>query len=231
MTAKQCTKQLSKQGTAYCLITVQQLQDAANTANQPASTKPLPPDIAKLISQYPDVFAGKPRYGGSLLSLDHEVIPLLPGTKPIFRPMFRYSPLELEEMQRQVQHLLEMGSIEPSTSPYGAPVLFVKKPRSTALRMCIDMRALNSQTIRNALALPRIDDLLDMMGGTLLFGLTNAPAAFQGVMNKIFAPYLNKFMTVYLDDICIFSKSYEEHLQHLRERESYARRGVRCPPA
>ena len=260
LTAKQCTKQLSKQGTAYCLITVQQLQDAANTANQPASTKPLPPDIAQLISQYPDVFADKPRYGGSLLSLDHEVIPLLPGTKPIFRPMFRYSPMELEEMQRQVQHLLEMGSIEPSTSPYGAPVLFVKKPRSTALRMCIDMRALNSQTIRNALALPRIDDLLDMMGGTkfftalditaaynmiglyrdenghcpdapktafrtpfghfqyktLLFGLTNAPAAFQGVMNKIFAPYLNKFMTVYLDDICIFSKTYEEHLQHLK---------------
>jgi hypothetical protein len=260
LTAKQCQKQLTKQGTAYCLVTVQQLHDAANTANEQPGPKQLPPDIQQLISQYPDVFAEKPRYGGSLLSLDHQVIPLLPGTKPIFRPMFRYSPMELEEMQRQVQQLLEMGCIEPSTSPYGAPVLFVKKPRSTALRMCIDMRALNNKTVRNALALPRIDDLLDMMGGskfftalditsaynmiglykdanghcpdapktafrtpfghfqykTLLFGLTNAPAAFQGVMNKIFAPYLNKFMTVYLDDICIFSKTYEEHLHHLK---------------
>jgi len=260
LTAQQCKKQLRKHQTAYCLISVQALHDAAKGAQQPAADKPLPPDIAKLISFYPDVFSQKPRYGGSLIKLDHEVIPLIPGTKPIFRPMFRYSPLELEEMQRQVKILLEMGSIEPSTSPYGAPVLFVKKPRSTALRMCIDMRALNSKTIRNALALPRIDDLLDMMGGskfytaldltaaynmiglataddgscpdapktafrtpfghfqyrTLLFGLTNAPAAFQGVMNKIFAPYLNKFMTVYLDDICIFSKTYEEHLEHLK---------------
>ena len=214
----------------------------------------MPPDIAKLVSLYPDVFTDKPPYGGSQIQAEHETIPLPPGTKPVFRPMFRYSPLELEEMERQVKELIENGYIEPSTSPYGAPVLFVKKPRSTALRMCMDLRALNSVTIRNAMALPRVDDLLDMLGGckyftgfdlrqayhqvqlhpndvpktafrtpfghfqfrTLCFGLTNAPATFQGVMNKIFAPYLNKFMVVYLDDICIFSKTYDEHMQHIK---------------
>ena len=255
LTAQQCKRQLTKHRAVYCLVTVQALTEAAASANEKAAEKPLPADIAKLVSQYPDVFADTPRYGGSDIQIDHEVIPLLPGSKPIYRPMFRYSPMELEEMERQVKELLDLGYIEPSTSPYGAPVLFVKKPRSTALRMCIDMRALNSQTVRNALALPRIDDLLDMMAGckyftgldmskaynqtrlgkasdipktafrtpfghfqfkTLLFGLTNAPAAFQGVMNKIFAPYLHKFVVVYLDDICIFSKTYTEHLQHVK---------------
>ena len=249
LTAQQVKRRL-KQKSVYCFMLVQPADDP----NAPAHVeKPLPPDIAKLVSKYPDVFTDKPPYGGSQIQAEHETIPLLPGTKPIFRPMFRYSPMELEEMERQVTDLLANGYIEPSTSPYGAPVLFVKKPRSTALRMCIDSRGLNSATIRNAMALPRIDDLLDSMGGckyftgldlrqayhqvkllpsdvpktafrtpfghfqfkTLSFGLTNAPATFQGVMNKIFAPYLNKFMVVYLDDICIFSKTYEEHLQHI----------------
>ena len=71
LTAQQCKKHIRKYQTAYCLISVQALEEAAKGAQQPAPDKPLPPDIAKLIQQYPDVFAEKPCYGGSLIKLDH----------------------------------------------------------------------------------------------------------------------------------------------------------------
>jgi hypothetical protein len=75
-------------------------------------------------------------------------IPLEPGARPAFRPLFRYSPLELQEIERQVKELLLHGHIQPSQSPFGAPVLFVKK-KDGSLRMCIDYRALNKITVKN----------------------------------------------------------------------------------
>jgi hypothetical protein len=66
-----------------------------------------------------------------------EVIPLLPGTKPQFRPLFRYSPAELAEMRKQVTEQLAKGLVRPSTSPFGAPVLFVPK-KDGGLRICVD---------------------------------------------------------------------------------------------
>ena len=84
------------------------------------------------------------------------------------RPMFRYSQLELKEMERQVQEMLQKGLIEPSTSPFGAPILFVRK-KTGELRMCIDYRALNKITIKNRYPLPRIDDLFDRLQGATTF--------------------------------------------------------------
>ena len=97
----------------------------------------------------------------------HE-IPLLPDSSPQFKGIFRLSQVELQELRKQLSQLLNDGKISPSTSPYGAPVLFVKK-KDGSLRMCIDYRALNSQTVKNRYALPRIDDLLDQLYGAKRF--------------------------------------------------------------
>ena len=98
----------------------------------------------------------------------HVTIPLEPGTKPIYRPMFRYSPREMAEMERQVKDLLSKGLIEPSHSPFGAPVMFVEKP-DKSLRMVQDYRALNQKTVRSKYPLPRIDHLLDQLKGAKVF--------------------------------------------------------------
>jgi hypothetical protein len=244
--AKRYMKQL---GVVYCLVLAKEVKDnpAATDVNADKQTQ-------QLQTEYPMVFTDEPPHGGSKIQLDFEVIPLPPGTNPVLRPMYRYSPLEMEEMQKQIAALLELGYITPSQSPYGAPVLFVKKPRSNELRMVIDYRAINKLSKRNAFPLPRIDDMLDHLAGattfslidlrqayhqcrlvdsdvpktafrtplghyeyvTLSFGLTNAPAAFQSVMNKLFSKHLYKFVMVYLDDILVFSKNAAEHTKHLR---------------
>ncbi|KAL5560612.1 hypothetical protein UlMin_036823 [Ulmus minor] len=152
------------------------------------------------------------------------------------------APAELKELQTQLQELLDKGFIRPSHSPWGAPVLFVKKKDGT-LRMCIDYRGLNKVTIKNKYPLPRIDDLFDQLKGAVVFskidlrsgyhqlrikeyghyeflvmpfGLTNAPAAFMDLMNRVFKAYLDKFVIVFIDDILVYSRSQEEHANHLR---------------
>ncbi|PKI60687.1 hypothetical protein CRG98_018934 [Punica granatum] len=148
------------------------------------------------------------------------------------------APSELKELKVQLQELLEKGFIRPSVSPWGAPVLFVKK-KDGSLRLCIDYQQLNRVTLRNKYPLPRIDDLFDQLHGAnvfskidlrsgyhqlkikdsdvpktafrtryghyeflvMPFGLTNAPAAFMDLMNRVFQPYLDKFIVVFIDDI------------------------------
>lgn len=237
---------LSKPGTWHYLMLVKETE-ASNTTTE--DTK-----VQELKSEYPQVFTDHPPHGGSKIQIGYEVIPVPTDSNPVLRPMYRYSPIEMEEMDKQIKALLELGYIRPSQSPYGAPVLFVKKPRSTELRMVIDYRALNKLTKRNAYPLPRIDDMLDHLAGattfslidlrqayhqcrlvesdipktafrtplghyeyiTLSFGLTNAPAAFQSVMNRLFTKHMYKFVMIYLDDILIFSENEAEHATHLR---------------
>ncbi|GLI67940.1 hypothetical protein VaNZ11_012270 [Volvox africanus] len=85
-------------------------------------------------------------------------IPLVPGAQPISRPMYSLSPLELDEVKRQVRDLLAKGMIHPSTSPYSAPILFVGKKDGT-LHMCIDYRGLNAAMVKNHYPLLCVDDL------------------------------------------------------------------------
>nr|CAD40483.1 OSJNBa0067G20.3 [Oryza sativa Japonica Group]CAE03320.2 OSJNBa0032I19.14 [Oryza sativa Japonica Group] len=160
---------------------------------------------------------------------------------------------ELAEVKKQLEELKEKGYIRPSTSPQGAPVIFVEKKDKTK-RMCVDYRALNEVTIKNKYPLPRIDDLFDQLKGATVFskidlrsgyhqlrireedipktafttryglyeftvmsfGLTNAPAFFMNLMNKVFMEYLDKFVVVFIDDILVYSQSEEDHQQHLR---------------
>jgi hypothetical protein len=95
-------------------------------------------------------------------------IELMPGTQPIHKAPYRMAPTELKELKEQLQDLLDRGFIQPSVSPWGAPVLFVKK-KDGSMRLCIDYRELNKVTIKNKYPLPRIDDLFDQLKGASVF--------------------------------------------------------------
>ncbi|GJZ62615.1 putative reverse transcriptase domain-containing protein [Tanacetum coccineum] len=119
----------------------------------------------------------------------------LPGAAPVARALYRLAPSEMKELSVQLQELLEKGFIHLSSSPWGAPVLFVKK-KDGSFRMCIDYPKLNKLTVKNRYPLPRIDDLFDQLQGSSItryghfefqvipFGLTNAPAVFMDLMNR-----------------------------------------------
>jgi hypothetical protein len=87
-------------------------------------------------------------------------IDLIPGTAPIAKRPYRMAPAELAELKLQITELQQKGYIRPSSSPWGAPILFVTK-KDGSMRMCIDYRSLNEVTIKNKYPLPRIDDLFD----------------------------------------------------------------------
>ncbi|KAJ9536729.1 hypothetical protein OSB04_un000114 [Centaurea solstitialis] len=95
-------------------------------------------------------------------------IDLIPGAGPIAKSPYRLAPSEMQELSNQLQELLDKGFIRPSSSPWGAPVLFVKK-KDGSFRMCIDYRELNKITIKNRYPLPRIDDLFDQLQGATYF--------------------------------------------------------------
>jgi hypothetical protein len=180
------------------------------------------------------------------------VIELKPDTAPIYKTPYRMITLKLAELKKHIKELLEKGFIHPSSSPLGAPVIFIPKKDGTQ-RLCVDYCALNEVTMKNKYSLPSIDDLFDQFHGAcvfskidlrsgyhqlkiqecdipktafvsryglyeytvILFGLTNAPAYFMYLMNKVFMEYLNKFVVVFIDDILIYSRSEEEHEEHL----------------
>ncbi|GJS87555.1 putative reverse transcriptase domain-containing protein [Tanacetum coccineum] len=180
-------------------------------------------------------------------------IELIPGATPVAKSPYRLAPSELEELSGQLKELQDKGFIRPSSSPWGAPVLFVKK-KDGSFRMCINYRELNKLTVKNRYPLPRIDDLFDQLQGSqffskidlrsgyhqlrvheddipktafrtryghfeftvMPFGLTNAPTVFMDLMNRVCRPYLDKFVIVFIDDILIYSKTQEEHVEHLR---------------
>nr|GEZ40778.1 reverse transcriptase domain-containing protein [Tanacetum cinerariifolium] len=95
-------------------------------------------------------------------------IDLIPGPLPVVKSPYRLAPSEMQELSNQLKELQEKGFIRPSHSPWGAPVLFVKK-KDGALRMCIDYRELNKLTIKNRYSLPRIDDLFEQLQGACCF--------------------------------------------------------------
>ncbi|KAJ0513979.1 putative nucleotidyltransferase, Ribonuclease H [Helianthus annuus] len=95
-------------------------------------------------------------------------IDLVPGAAPVAKAPYRLAPSEMQELSTQLQELLDKGFIRPSFSPWGAPVLFVKK-KDGSFRMCIDYRELNKLTIKNRYPLPRIDDLFDQLQGSSFY--------------------------------------------------------------
>ncbi|KAJ0766182.1 putative nucleotidyltransferase, Ribonuclease H [Helianthus annuus] len=143
-----------KQGIAYMVSVV------VNTKSKELKDIPV-------ASEYSDVFPEE--LPG--LPPDREVefrIHLIPGTTPIAKAPYRLAPTEMLELKKQLDELLSKGFIQPSSSPWGAPVLFVKK-KDGSMRMCIDYRELNKVTINNQYPLPRIDDLFYQLQGARYF--------------------------------------------------------------
>nr|GEV01528.1 retrotransposon protein [Tanacetum cinerariifolium] len=171
------------------------------------------------------------------IPLEREVefgIELILGIQPISKAPYRMAPIELKELKEQLQELFDFGFIRPSVSSWGAPVLFVKK-KDGSMRLCIDYRDLNH--LQGAKFFSKIDlkygyhqlrvkeqDISKTSFRTryghyeflvMPFGLTNAPAVFMDLMNRIFHEYLNKFVIVFIEDILMYSKTKEEHEEHL----------------
>jgi hypothetical protein len=120
----------------------------------------------RIVREYPDVFPEE--LPG--MTPDHDIefmIELLPGTPHISRP-YRMPVNELVELKKQIAELQSKGFSRPSSSLWGAPVLFVEKKDGTQW-MCVDYRSLNEVTIKNKYPLPRIEDLFDQMKGASVF--------------------------------------------------------------
>jgi hypothetical protein len=173
------------------------------------------------------------------------------GQVPISVPMYGSSPEKRRVIEEQVKKWLELEVIEPSRSPWGAPVVIAY--RNGKARFCVDYRRLNAVTTPDEFPIPRQSDIMAALSGAQIlstldalsgflqlemapedvektgfrthlglyhflrmpFGLRNGPAIFQRVMQEILSPFLWLFCLVYIDDIVVYSKSFEEHIDHL----------------
>ena len=134
----------------------------------------------KLISKYRDVFPDELPPGlPPQREIDHK-IELIPGSSPPSRPTYRMSAVELAELKKQLEELTKSGFIQPSKSPFGAPILFVKKKDGT-MRMCIDYRALNNISVKNKYPLPRVDELFDRLQGAKYFSKIDLRSGYHQI--------------------------------------------------
>ena len=141
-----------------------------------------PVEVARrsVLSSYKDVFPEELPPGlPPSREVDHR-IELVPGAVPPSRPTFRLSATELVELKKQLEELTKSGFIQPSKSPFGAPILFVKKKDGT-MRMCVDYRALNNITIKNSYPLPRVDELFDRLQGARYFSKIDLRSGYHQI--------------------------------------------------
>ncbi|GKA48814.1 putative reverse transcriptase domain-containing protein [Tanacetum coccineum] len=194
------------------------------------------PVIRDFPEVFPEEFPGLPPTRQVEFRID-----LVPGAAPVARAPYSLTPSEMKEMSIQLQELLEKGFIHPSSSPWGAPELFVKK-KDGSFRMCIDYRELNKLTVKD-ITVNIKEETFRLCFRTryghfefqvMPFGLTNVPAVFMDLMNRVCKPYLDKFVIVFIDDILVYSKDEEEHGKHLKiilELLKKERFGVHVDPA
>nr|GFC88498.1 putative reverse transcriptase domain-containing protein [Tanacetum cinerariifolium] len=120
-----------------------------------------------IVRNFPEVFP-EDLLGLPLTQPVEFQIDLVPGAAPVARAPYRLAPSEMKELAEQLKELSDKGFIRPSSSPWGAPVLFVKK-KDGSFRMCIDYQKLNKLTVKNRYPLPRIDDLFDQLQGSSVY--------------------------------------------------------------
>ena len=208
--------------------------------------------IFDLLCKYSCVFSDKP-------SVTHIAVHHIDtgDAKPIRLNPYRIPHSFRDQFQDEIQQMLEVGIIERSYSDWAAPVVIVPKQQdgiTTGIRICLDMRRLNSVSNFDAYPLPRIEDLIEQLGeakfiskldltkgywqiplstetkeksafitpyglyqfNVMPFGMKSAPATFQRMINKVLSG-LDTFAGAYLDDILIYSKTFEDHLVHLEK--------------
>lgn len=136
-----------------------------------------------IVREFPDVFPDE--LPGELVDREIEfTIDVMPGIQPISKAPYRMSIAEMKELKEQLQDLLDKGFIRPSTSPWGAPVLLVKKKDRT-LRLYIDYQELNKVTIKNKYPLPYIDDLFDQLQGSQVFSKIDLRSKYHQLKVKV----------------------------------------------
>ena len=205
-----------------------------------------------LIEEYEDIFSKNDNDIGYSTDVKHRID--LYDERPFKLRHRRIPPSMYNEVKSHLQQLLTSGIIRRSHSPWSSNVVLVRK-KDGSLRMCVDYRELNKRTIPDSYALPRIEEVLDSLGGSkyfsvldmksgyyqvelneshkertafsvgplgfwefqrLPFGLNNSPATYQRLMEDILGDYHLNICLIYLDDLIIFAKTYEEHLERLQ---------------
>ena len=251
MTRKQAVRAMRKKETEALLYCVR--KTTPEVENHVGSSVTKDPRVQKLLEKYSNVFPEElPKQLPPERNIRHDID--TGDAAPVNINAYPLSYEKMQEQARQVEELVEKGLIRPSASPWGFPVIFVKKSDGK-WRMCIDYRALNGLTKKNGYPLPRIQELLDIVGRAKVlskidlvsgywqmrmadeavpktafntiwgkyewlampFGLCNAPATFQTLMNETLRPLLGRCVVVYLDDILDFSESMDDHVAHLEE--------------
>ena len=206
--------------------------------------------LESLISANADVFAWRDDQLGLCDLLQHRIV--VTSDNPTAQPYRRLPPSQLTEVRAHLDNLLAQDIISPSTSPYAAPIVVVRK-KNNEIRMCCDYRKLNAITKKDSYPLPRMDECIDALTGAhwfstldlasgyhqtevhpddqektafttpfglyqwkrLPFGLCNAPAQFSRVMQKVMNDHVFRILVLYLDDVLVYSDSFESQLERL----------------
>lgn len=219
--------------------------------NSEALTELQKKEVVNFLSQWKDIFSQNDLDIGFTNLVKHRIN--LSDSTPFKQRHRRIPPNMYGEVKEHLQQLLEGGIIRKSHSPWASNMVLVRK-KDNSLRVCVDYRQLNANTVKDAYTLPRIDEMLDQLAGSsyfsildmksgyhqveleeshkprtaftagplgfyeynrLPFGLSNAPATYQRLMEECLEGLNHDICLVYLDDIIIFSDSYESHLERL----------------
>ncbi|XP_078243510.1 uncharacterized protein LOC144587340 [Pogona vitticeps] len=212
----------------------------------PALTQDQQQELKMLLSKYQQVFSNKP---GIVKGVMHRIH--TGDAPPQAVSPYRVTGPYRDKVRKELDEMLRENIIVPSSSPWSSPIVLVDKPDGS-IRFCVDYRKLNRVTTPDAYPMPRLDNLIETIGGcrfispldlvkgywqlridprdqektafcspfglyefrVLSFGLRNAPATFQRLMDQTLAG-LSDFTVAYIDDIGIFSNTWEDHLIHL----------------
>ncbi|GJR15555.1 putative reverse transcriptase domain-containing protein [Tanacetum coccineum] len=178
------------------------------------------PIVRDFLEVFPEDLSGLPPTRQVEFQID-----LVPGAAPVARAPYRLAPSEMKELSEQLKELSDKGFIRPSSSPWGAPVLFVKKKDGSRGRCLLEDRA-KVRFSPNEGSERRHSEVKPLYRKPVYgpyefqvmpFGLTNAPAVFMDLMNRVCKLYLDKFVIVFIDDILIYSKNKKEHKEHLKQ--------------
>ncbi|KAL5510007.1 hypothetical protein EMCRGX_G005471 [Ephydatia muelleri] len=160
-------------------------------------------ELHVLLGKFCTLFSNRP---GRTSLMEHD---LQTGTaRPVKLAPYRIPQAYRETVKQEIRDMLQAGIIEPSNSEWGAPLVLAKK-KDGSLRLCVDFRRLNSVSKSDAYPMPRIDDLIDLLGKAKYI-LNAIKRLMDGVIRGF-----DDLCAAYLDDIIIFSSSWEEHLKHL----------------